>query len=296
VIDFGTIATLAIVVWLDGWRRLTTDALLVTRVGVGAWTVRPPFARIGNFGLVASWAPLIVPVVLLPSPGSAKRGHGRGTGDFDRCVARSGRRLRRVRAVTALLRALGIALTLWIIVGIPVVTAHFGGPGLIQGVMAAFLLSVAMTFGTALSLRSLRVPFRRAFRTAAPLLSPFTAPRAAEIVTATAVGPLDSLAPLVALLGRERFLAWLRPWAYDELAGRRPPDGARDATVEDLLRDLPRSVLEQAAASCRVEVTADADRYCPRCTRTYRDVAATCRECDDIPLLAVPRSVESASV
>ena len=176
-VDWGTVAVLAVVVWLDGWRRLPTGTLLVARAGFGSWSMRAPWARVGPFALVALWAPIVVPLLLSPEPATVESARARWRDDFPIAVARSKRRLRRVRAVVALLRVFGLLLILWIIAGIPVATARFGGPGLIYGVLGAFLVAIEMTLVTTLSLgSSLGIPLRRSFRTTAQLLSPFTAP------------------------------------------------------------------------------------------------------------------------
>ena len=291
-VDLGTVVLLAIVVWLDGWRRLSTDALLVARSGFGPWDVRTPWARAGPFALVTWWAPIVVPLLLSPVSPAASNGQParmRWKDDFDVAVARDRRRLHRVRWLALALRALGVLLILWIIVGIPVATTRFGGPGLIHGVLGALVIAIATTFFTTVALRSLGVPLRRSLRTTAQLLSPFTAPRAAEIVTGAAIGPLHSLAPLVALLGEARFLAWVRPWAYDELAGRHQPNDEVSATVASLVRALPRRMLERAVAPAIHGADHDGTRYCPRCARTYREAAERCADCSDLALVAIAR-------
>jgi len=286
-VDYGTVALLALVVWLDGWRRLGPDAVLVTRSGFGPWTVRPPWARTGPLALVASWAPLIVPLVLSPTAPADEAVGGRWRRDFGLVAARTARRLRRVGPVTALLRALGVILTAWIIVGIPVATARFSAPGLIYGVIGAFLLAIVLTFGTTISLIALGSRPGRALRASIQLLSPFTAPRAAEIVTTAAVGPLHSLAQLAALMGDARFRSWLRPWAYDVLARRSRDDAGEDATTGRLVEALPRTVLEHAVAGAPPDASDDGARYCPRCTRTYQDRITTCAQCGDISLVDI---------
>jgi hypothetical protein len=286
-VDLGTVAVLAIVVWLDGWRRVSGGTILVARTALGPWIVRAPWLRAGPFALVTWCASLVVPFLLAPPLASGARPAARWTNDFAVATARTARRLRRARPVIVFLRALGILLTLWIIVGIPVATARFGGHGLIYGVLGAFVLAIEITLITTLQLTSLGVSFGRSFRVSAQLLSPFTAPRAAEIIIAEAVGRLHSLAPIAALLGEQAFLTWLRPWAYDELAGRER-GSETDATLALLVRALPRHVLDSAVRPAAAEITgADGARYCPRCARTYRDVAETCANCDQLALVTM---------
>jgi hypothetical protein len=288
-VDLGTVVLLAIVVWLDGWRRFPDGAVLVARPGLGPWRVRAPWTRVGAFALVAWWEPIIVPLLLSSSPDAPSVPRARWMNDFGLAVTRGRRRLRRVRAERVVLRGLGVLTVLWIIVGIPVATARFGGPGLIAGVVGALALAVETMVIAALALRSLGLSWGRSLRMSAPLLSPFGAPRAAGIVTGIAVGPLHSIAPAAALLGDARFLAWVRPWAYDALS-HRDVDGCNAAVaVADLVRALPRDLLERAVAPT-VHDTGDGERYCPRCIRTYREVIETCTDCDDLALVAVQGS------
>jgi len=285
-IDLGTVVLLAVVVWLDGWRRRPNDALLVTRSGLGPWTVRPPWTRAGPLALVALWEPIVVPVLLSPTAAHTEVAAAPWARDYSVALARTRRRLRRVRLVVVALRAFGILMILWIILGIPVATGRFGAEGLLYGVLAAFVLAIELTFVTTVALRRFGIPFRRAFRMTAPLLSPFTTPRAASIVTTAAVGPLDSVVPLVALLGESAFLAWIRPYAFDELAGR--THAPENETIVNLVRTLPRRTLERAVEpAVDHALNDDAARYCPRCTRTYRDVMETCDHCSELALVAV---------
>ena len=284
-VDFGTVAVLALVVWLDGWRRLPAGTLLLGRVGSGPWNVCTPSMQIGASALVAWWAPIVVPVIIAPSPAGAAA--PRWTGDFRVTVASGRRRLARTRVHRAVLRAYGVLLLAWIVIGIPLATGLLGGRGLIYGVLGAFGLAGVATFFVLSALRRLGLSARHALRMAAPLLSPFSAPRGVEIVTTEAVGPLRSLAPVAALMGDARFLAWLRPWAYDALAGREAGAEPLDGTIGTLVRRLPRAVLEQAVVAAAREAGDDGARYCPRCTRTYRDAVESCANCEDLALVAL---------
>jgi hypothetical protein len=287
-VDYGTMGLLAIVLWLDGWRRLPADALLVARAGSGPWRVRAPWATVGPLALVALWAPLVVPVLLVRE-GTAAADHCRWMDDFSVSVARARRRYRRMRGILAALRIIGLLLTIWVIVGIPLAAARFGGPGLIYSVLIAFVLALESMFGAAMALRSLGYPVGRSIRTTLQLLSPFSAPRAAEIVTTAAVGPLHTLAPIVALVGEGGFLRWIRPWAYDAVSGREQTGDRAPEMIARLIAGLPASVLERATSPAALDPGGDCARYCPRCTRAYREVVTTCSACDDLPLVAVGR-------
>jgi len=283
-LDLGTVALLAFVIWLDGWRRMAGDTLLVARTGVGPWTVRAPWTRAGAFALVAWWEPFVLPVVLPSEPARSDEGDPPWSRDFSITVARATRRLRRVRPNITFLRGLGVLLVVWIVVGIPLVTAHFGGRGLIYGVIGAFGLALEIAMIATFTLQMLGVSCRRAVRATASLLSPFGAPRATGLIAATAVGPLHSLAPVMALMGETGFLGWVRPWAYDVLSDRRS-----DAESEGMIRlvgSLPRGLLERAIAEVSSIAGNDGNRYCPRCARTFRDVGL-CSDCPDLTLVEV---------
>jgi len=279
--DPGTVAVLALVLWLDGWRRMNSADLLLVRSGFGAWTAREPWARLGPFALVGWWPPVVMPV-LVSSKRSADQGGTRPpwSADFSVAVSRGRRRLRRVGLIIGVLRALGVLLLLWIAVAIPLATGRFGVYGLVRGVLQAFVISAVMTLLAMLGLRWLGMTRSASLKATLPLLSPFTAPRACEAVLAAAVRDLSPLAQIAALFGDARFLPWIRPSAYDALHGR--ADGESTILVP-LVAALPRSVLERAV--CDPASEERGVRYCPRCARTYREEIATCHECDALALV-----------
>ena len=274
---------LVLVLWLDGWRRTGSTDLLLVRSGLGVWTWREPWARIGAFALVGWWPPIVMPL-LVPGTDSADQGGTRSpwSADFLIATSRGRRRLRRVRLITGTLRVLGVLLLLWIALAIPLATGRFGVHGLVRGIVQALVMSVVMALGAALGLRWLGMTRRASIRATLPLLSPFTAPRACEVVVAAAVRDLHPLARIAALFGDARFLLWIRPWAYDELHARRDARGAESETIAALVRGLPRAVLERAVQNRPSDESGG--RYCPRCARMYRDEVATCHDCDALAL------------
>jgi hypothetical protein len=280
--DPGTVAVLALVLWLDGWRRMNPTDLLLVRSGYGAWTAREPWARVGPFALVGWWPPVVIPV-LVSSKQSADQGGTRApwSADFSVAVSRGRRRLRRVGVIVGVLRALGVLLLLWIAIAIPFATGRFGVYGLVRGVIQAFVMSAVMMLLAMLGLRWLGMTRRASLRATFPLLSPFTAPRACETVIAVAVRDLPPLAHIAALFGEARFLQWIRPSAYDALHGRHDVESN---VVASLVATLPRRILERALGD---PVTDERGaRYCPRCARTYRAEIAICHECEALPLVA----------
>ncbi len=282
--DPGTVAVLVLVLWLDGWRRTSPADLLLVRPGFGAWAAREPWARLGPFALAGWWPPVVIPM-LVPSKPPADQGGASApwSADFFIAVARGRRRLRRVGLIAGVLRALGVFLLFWIALAIPLATGRFGVYGLVRAVVQAFAISVAMALLAMLGLRWLGMTRGASIRAGLPLLSPFTAPRACEIVLAAAVRGLAPLAQVAALFGEAPFLQWIRPVAYDALHGRRgEAPGERDS-VAALVAGLPRPVLERALTAPRSDERGA--RYCPRCARTYREDIATCHECDALELL-----------
>ena len=277
--DPGTVAVFVAVLWLDGWRRVGPGDLLVVRSGLGQWVEREPWAKVGSFALVAWWPPIVVPM-LIPAARSADPGEKvpRWSADFFVAMARGRRRLRRVRIITAALRILGAMLILWIAFAIPMATARFGVHGLVRAIVQAFVMSAVIALGAALGLRWLGTTRGASIRAAIPFLFPFTAPRACEVVIATALRDLDSLAQVAAILGEDRFLLWIRPWAYDALHDR---ETRGSSSIDALVSALPRAVLARALQRAPVE---NAGCYCPRCARSYREETARCHDCGDLAL------------
>ena len=277
--DPGTLAVLVAVLWLDGWRRVGPQDLLVVRSGLGRWVEREPWAKVGSFALVAWWPPIVVPM-LIPATRSAdpREKHPGWSADFFVAMARGRRRLRRVRLVSATLRALGVMLVLWIALAIPMATWRFGIHGLVRAIVQAFVMSVVMASGVALALRWLGTTRRASIRAALPFLFPFTAPRACEAVMATALRDLHPLAQVASLFGEDRFLLWIRPWAYDAVHDR---EARGSSSMVALVSALPRDVLTRALQTAPMEHTG---RYCPRCARSYREEVTGCYDCGDLAL------------
>jgi len=282
--DPGTVLLLGIVLWLDGWRRRPDGAILLVRAGLGPWRVRTPWAELGPFALVAWGSPIVMPL-LLTTPVPPLAGQPRWAADFDVAVARGRRRLRRVRVGVAVLRVLGALLLAWIVFGIPLVTSRFGVDGLIRGIASAFVFATLLATVAVLELRVLGMRWWPSMRRAAHLISPFSAPQAAEVVATVA---LEDVAPIVraaVLLGRARFLAWIRPLAYDVLYHRTDVGNGEGLAAATLASELPRPILERATGAEPVG-SDSAARFCPRCARTYRDDVAACSECGDLSLIS----------
>jgi hypothetical protein len=285
-IDFSTVAVLVFVLWLDGWRRVEVGGLVVRRVGFGPWALCAPSARIGELALVAWWPPIVLPFVVASSP-AAPVSVDTPTWEMDHAisVARGRRRIGRVAADIAMLRILGALLLVWIALGIPLMTARAGATGLLRGIAGAVAFSVGIAVTCFAVLRMSGMRGRSAIRMSLPLVSPFSAARAAEVVVGAALDGLSPAAQLATLLSAQRFAAWLRPWAYDEMHARHA-DGPVDAHARMVIAALPAPVLAGAIANIPSDGNDGASSsYCPRCGRRYYRHVAECSECADVALL-----------
>jgi hypothetical protein len=221
-----------------------------------------------------------MPLVVSTSASSGPR----WTRDFDTATARGRRRVRRIGFFTATSRLLALLLLAWIAVGIPLMTGRFGTFGLVRGIVQAFALSFGIALTTALGLRMLGARWGGVARSTLPLLFPFTAPRAPELLIAAALRELHPLAQAAVLLGDQRFLAWIRPWSYDVLYARLAHDG-HDDLITTLVHGLPRALLERAV---RTPPGGDPSApYCPRCAQSYRDDVRVCHDCEALSLVRV---------
>ena len=256
---------------------------MLRRTGLGGWRVVEPWARLGTFALVALWPPAGVPLVVAAAAGADTRAAAAWMRDFAVSVARARRRLRRTQVQVAALRAVGMLLIVWIVVGIPVATARSGVHGLLFGILGAFCLSTWLAIVVAGAVRELGASWRVALRASGALVSPFAAVRAPEVVIEAALGDVPALARVAALLDEGDFDAWLRPHAYDLVHDRVHPRGATG--LASLVAQLPNAVLARP-----VSVSGgDADRQagttcCPRCATMYRESATECVQCPGVAL------------
>jgi hypothetical protein len=122
------------------------------------------------------------------------------------------------------------------------------------------------------------------------MLSPFGAPRAADVVLERAVG--DAPAALVAreLLPGETFAAFVRPWAYDALRGQATDraDGRAAALVATLGAHFLASIV-----SAPPPARDRRESYCPRCASLYDAGVDDCGDCAGVALVR-PSEMASA--
>lgn len=279
-ISYGTAAALrsvtSIPTWLDGMRRVPPDALVLRRVLGGQWTV----ADSGDIGrmwrLVSWWSPVTLALVI-PSGGIPDA--DAPTEATDETLAA---RLARSQRVVGALRVLGALVIVGIVFGIPAAVARFGAWGFVAALAAVLLLAIAAAAVVVGAMRGAGRGWRRVASITAPLLWPFTAPRAAELVLERAVAGAAPLMIAQRLLGPARFAEWVRPRAYDALRdGVAPPDST--ALLALVGRTDLTAIVHSAPAQCEA-----GERYCPRCARVYRASIASCAECRGLRLVGLP--------
>src|SRR5918992_5558506 len=170
--DWSTVVILAFVTWLDGMRRVPDGALVLRRALNGRWTVDDERDPDSSFRLVAWWSPFTLALVI-PSG---------GVPDADASNVLTNEaldvRLTRVRRVVGVLRLLGALLIVGIVLGFAAAVARFGAWGFVAALGAVLLLTLVAFVVTMCAMKASGRRWRRAARIAAPLLWPFTAPRA----------------------------------------------------------------------------------------------------------------------
>ena len=296
-VDPTLCAALAAVAWLDGVRRADRashdDVLLLRRPLLGAWRVVKP--RLWNGVYVASWwAPCVSSVTLSLDEQVAETiapPSLRWSPMLQ--VARARRRLQRVHGIDRLLRALGLLLLFMLIVVAPVAAFSYGIAALVRSALIAAELVLVLFVVSFFALRHLGFSWRNALRRAVPLLSPFTAPRASEIVWRAALEPHASAeGTLVAartVLGETRFATWARPFAYDALHASDVASVGEShfaaALIDAFGIEYAHDIVAKQPSAVRFDEGAGA--YCPRCGATFASQVEACSDCQVVRLLPV---------
>ncbi|HST60373.1 MAG TPA: hypothetical protein VLK84_16865 [Longimicrobium sp.] len=242
----------------EGVRRVPAGAVLLRHVAGYTWhPAGGPFAAAG--WRLASWlSPLVCHVMLAPGPGDGRVPP------------------RRLARWTALLRVSGALAWIALVVGVPLLTASAGLGGFILAAGAAVGASVLTASLSGLALRRMAVPWKTALRDGAGILSPFAAPRAAEVVLERALEGVGLVDALRALLPPAAFAEWVRPLAYDQARGGDAHPGALLPAGE------AAAILQLAPAG-----SVAGDVYCARCGRVYLPTATACRACDGVEMIRV---------
>jgi hypothetical protein len=271
--DWSAVLALATVTLLEGVRRVPADAFVLRRVLGGAWTIAEPLDFGRTWHLVAWWSPLTLALVVPPG------GIVRSGAPADAAPEALGARLARCERAVVTLRVLGALMLLVIAVGVPAGTSRFGTWGFATAVVAALLLGVVTALCAIRALRNLHVDWMCVARVTAPLLWPFTAPRAAEVVLEHAVAGAPPLAIARRLLGEAGFATWARPRAYDALSGETTADRVGGALLAVVGRPGLAAIVQNAPEGCGSK-----ERYCARCGRVYRWDTTLCADCRDVSL------------
>jgi hypothetical protein len=277
--DWSTVILLAAVTWLDGVRRVPIGAVAFRRVLGDEWTVVEAAEPGQTWRLVSWWSPFMLALVVPPG----------GIPDVqaprDRTDDALASRLARAGRVLLGLRALGASVLVGIVIGLPAAIARFGSSGFAAAIAGVLLLALATAVAASCVLRGFGYRWRRAARLAAPLLWPFGAPRAAEVVLEQAIAGAPPLMVARRLLGAAGFATWIRPQAYDALRGE---GSAREFTAAlSALVGRPglATIVQTPPANCEA-----GEYYCVRCARVYQAGTAICAECRNVPLVRAPNA------
>ena len=274
VADWATTAALLAVLLAEGVRRLPAGAIVLRRTLQGSWrVVHGPTTR-REWRLVSIWAPFFEHLVVHAGTSAAV---------VATCDEREGERRQLIpsRSTIAAFRIAGATILVVVAFGVPVATASFGVTGLAQSIALAFLSSMTVTIAAAVHLQRIVGSWRSAATSAAPMLSPFGAPRAAELLLQTAVNRLSAPAALQALVPADDFAHWFRAEAYDMLEAR-----------SSALDDWPWARLEAIVAAVPDDCD-ESDRFCPRCAAVFRSHVEECSDCASVTLRT--RAVSSRS-
>lgn len=250
----------ALTLW-EGVQRVPAGAWVLRHVAGYSWQVAQPPRETEGRRLVSWLSPLVCHVVLTPGLGEGRMPP------------------RRLGLWTGLVRLPALLALVAIVVAVPVLTPTMGFLGLLVAVGVALAASLLTTLLAMLGLWRMGIPFRSAARAALPILSPFAAPRAPELVLARALQGVAFADAVRALLPADGYAEWARPVAYD-LSHGLALEGVSAAAL------LPAG---DAQAILRVPPPGSAlgDAYCARCGRVYLPHAIACRACEGAALVTV---------
>jgi hypothetical protein len=259
-------AILALLVVLEGVRRLAPDTLVMRRTMWRRWTVARA-TRLGAGFHVVSWlVPLALPVLLSPASG----GSGEGSpGESDLASMRA--REAAVHLDVRVLQLNGIVIAAMLVIGVPYLTWSRGLFGLVIALLQLLFATMlqAMVAHDALARIGAPAALRR-------WISPFAAIRAAEAVQEGIVAGVPRLLAIRELLGEEALLRSYRSELHDLARGDQQGSDAR-ALAMLLGMERIRSFLDDRPSDLGDE------GFCPRCASRYRAGVAECAGCE-LPL------------
>lgn len=270
-IDYGTAGLLAGIALLEGLRRVPAGALVLRRAAWEGWRVAAGAAE-GGISLVSWWAPFTVSVLLPPLSDGAPHSR-RPELDARWATAR--------RFSLALCLPGGLTLVS-LVLGIPIGLAKAGLTGFLAGLALTLAAAVATGVASGIAHRALGASRGTAWRRGLACLSPFTAPRAVEVVYEAALASATPLAAAQVVLSPAAFRAWIRPAVWDHLAG--------DRVSEELTRLIPPPEMAALLADPGRGGDDGGETYCPRCGAAWRLGAGSCPACPGaVALRSLPR-------
>jgi hypothetical protein len=264
-VDWAIVSLFAVLVLLEGLRRVPAGALVLRGRGPAGWRPAGPAEPRSRWRLVSWWSP-IAPALVVPPPSGPPT---RSAAELEARLGVTGR--------AAPWLAAGAAVTLVaLVLGLPVASARLGALGFLVGAGVVLALSVANACAGALALRRLG-PGAAPRRLLLGWCSPFAAGRVLEAVYEAALAGATPAQAVRALAGDEAFAAWARARAYDVVYG-----GSEDP---DLRAAADGATLSGIVGAPPVD-TAGGKSFCPRCGATLVLAAGSCPGCA-VPLVSL---------
>lgn len=258
-------AVLALLVALEGVRRLPPDMVLLRRTLWQRWSIVGA-VRLGAGFHVVSWLVPVAMPVLLPASEEGDAGEASP-------AAITSMRAREA-AVHLDVRALqinGAVIVAMLVIGVPFLTWSRGLFGLVIALLQLLFATTfqAMVVHSALDRIGAPASFAR-------WMWPFTSIRAAETVQGSIVAGVPRLVVIRELLGEEALLDSYRSSLHDVARGA--PLGADARSLVALMgMERIRAFLEARPQDLGEE------RFCPRCASRYRPDVSECAGCE-LPL------------
>ncbi|HEY7612737.1 MAG TPA: hypothetical protein VH764_07075 [Gemmatimonadales bacterium] len=256
-VNWEVVTVFAVLVLLEGLRRVPAGALVVRGTGPAGWRptgVPEPRQR---WRLISWWSPIAPALVLVPLDG---RRPTPAAADLDARLKVA------TQAAPWLTVSAGIAI-LALIAGLPLASARFGAGGFLVGAAVVLILAITNAVAGAAILRRIGAPRRRGQMLA--WCSPFAAGRVLETVYEAALAGASQAQAVRALAGDGVFAVWFRPRAYDALYG-----GVDDP---DLLAAADAATLRAIVAAPPPDDQAGS--FCPRCAARWVLSEGECPAC-----------------
>ncbi len=258
--DWTSFWTLTLVVLLDGVRRVPEGSYLVRCLPGYGWSVGDGPSESSRWRIASWWSPLSIHCVV----------HSGATEPADPVITDE------LFAWFRVLRVVGGATLVSLLVGVPTLSATFGAWGFLFALGLILVSSASAVLCATLALRWLGYRTGAAFRSSAQLLWPFTAPRAPELFIERALATMQPARAIQLLLPPGAFRNWARPLVYDSAIGQDgEPPAAAGISIE-----VRREIL-----SVPPEGYSTGERFCPRCGKSYVRTVEKCRDCNHLSLI-----------